>query len=106
MHVEDSRILDLRFYRKQHICNHDIWNYRTESDSSKILQLRTEFHVTIPPGKLGLTFDGDHQPTIRKVWDYCPVQGFVQEGQWLKSIQIPGEAEPLLVLHFQCKRCL
>lgn len=51
----------------------------------------TEFHVTIPPGKLGLTFEGDRQPTICKVWDYCPVRDFVEDGQWLKAIQIPGE---------------
>jgi len=56
---------------------------------------QTEFHVTLPPGRLGLTFEGDTQPTIAKVWDYCPVREFVQEGQWLKSVIIPTEPEPI-----------
>lgn len=63
----------------------------------------TEYHISLPPGRLGLTFDGDSQPTIAKVWDYCPVREFVQEGQWLKSIMIPTESEPIPCQHVSAR---
>jgi len=88
--VEDSRILADILSKTANLQRSLLI---TTDDDSSSTNSSTEFYVTLPPGKLGLTFDGDAQPTIRKVWDYCPVRGFVEEGQWLKSIILPGEPE-------------
>ena len=90
-HVEDSHILTEVLEKTSHL--HRQLHVITDDDSPNTTDTETEFFVTIPPGKLGLTFEGDQQPTISKVWEYCPVIDFVQEGMWLKSILIPGEPE-------------
>ena len=100
--VEDSSILSEVITKTAHLSRFLLLSHDDEHHDDAN-HLETEFHITLPSGRLGLTFEGDSQPTIAKVWDYCPVREFVHEGQWLKSVMIPTEPEPIACQHLSAR---